>query len=452
MKKWQKWLLGIVGALAMLLAVAAARWWPTIAILKGTEGLSGSQKAAPREGAATLPPLTQGEADWVCWRGAKDDGRSTVTGIRTDWSGGLKRLWEVDFLCQGSDAAAWSAPVVRGNRLVVCGRDQDKDMIFCLGPADGRLLWQASYAAKAKASHGAGPRATPYIDGDRVYTFGRNGALACWGLLDGRGLWRRNVHDAGGKEPRWGHSSSPLVVGKLVIVQGGRAAQVIAYDKLTGDVAWKCSGDRPGYAALTTMALGDTLAILAFHGKGLAALAADSGAKLWDTPWPTPFEVNATTPVVAGDTVFITSGYGTGGALLRASKTDAKTVWSNDAIASHHSDPYIIDGFLYGYSGQSFQNRGDFKCVDLQTGDETWATDEVGWGTCVLVDGHLLCCDILGNLFLVKPRPDAFTKVAEWPDALGKTRGPVWTIPVIANGRLYLRFKQRLVCYELAQG
>lgn len=311
------------------------------------------------------------------------------------------------------------------------------------------MIWQAAYKANAKDNYGTGPRATPCIDDDRVYTFGRSGDLICWRLLDGKTVWRRNVGDAGGQGPQWGHSSSPLISERLVLVQGGGTALVIAYDKLTGNVAWKSGNGIAGYAALNSMEIEGGPAILAFHGKGLAAVTLQSGATLWDIPWETSYDVNATTPVVSGKEIFITSGYDTGGALVKVDGKQAEIVWRNKVFASQHSDPYIIDGFIYGYSGQSFQNDGVFKCVKLDTGEEAWSTDEIGWGTCTFVDGLMLCCDIRGNLALVKPDPKSFSMITGFKNALGKIRGPVWTVPVVANGNLYLRFKQQLVCYRI---
>ncbi len=127
----------------------------------------------------------------------------------------------------------------------------------------------------------------------------------------------------------------------------------------------------------------------------------------------------------------------------------AEVIWQSKVIASHHSDPIIIDGFMYGYSGQSNQNKGYFKCVELETGEEKWSTGEIGWGTTVHVDGHLLCMDIKGNLFLVDPDPNEFRKVTEFRGAIADVKHTAWTIPVVANGRLYLRYMQRLICYNL---
>ncbi|MEE8399049.1 MAG: PQQ-binding-like beta-propeller repeat protein [Desulfobacterales bacterium] len=449
MKKWKKWVIGILGTMVGAVLILGALFWTQIGIIKGTEELSGKMEVIPTPVSQPLEPLTKGDTDWVSWQGAKGDNRSSVTGIIKDWSGGLEKLWEVDFLCQGSSSATWSAPVIQGNRLVVSGRNTESDLIFCLNPVNGGLLWHKTYQTKATGNHGRGPRATPAIDEDRVYTFGRSGDLASWALFDGKERWRTNVTDEAGKEPTWGFSSSPLVLGTRVLVQAGGTARTIAYDKITGKVAWKSGSGSAGYAALTRMDIAGKSMVLAFHGKGLAALDPESGEEAWNVPWKTNYDVNASTPITSGDSIFVTSGYGTGGMLLKAGASGAEILWQSKAIAAQHSDPYIIDGVLYGYSGDSFQNKGAFKSVSLADGTEKWATNKMGWGTCTYVDGHLLCIDIKGNLFLMRPDPDRFVEVARIRKALGDIKGPVWTKPVIANGLLYLRFRQRLVCYRL---
>jgi len=449
MKKWLKWTLGIVAVIIICVAVLIAWYWFSFRIISGTEELSGAQSPIPVAKSVELPPIITGEADWMSWYGPGGNHRSRVTGIATDWSGGLKKIWEVDYLCQGNGSATWSAPVIQGNRLVVCGRDTDEDLIFCLNPESGEVLWQKSYITKAKKSHGSGPRATPFIDNDRVYTFGRNGDLVCWNLFDGELIWHKNVSDEGGEEPVWGHSSSPLVIDSLVIVQGGGDVRTIAYNKISGDVVWKSGQGLPGYAALVSMASPGQNMVLAFHGTGLAALNTQSGKELWNVSWPTSYDVNATTPLVMDNFIFITSGYGTGSMLLKVENSGIDSLWRTENYSSIHSDPYVIDSYLYGYSGDSFQNKGAFKCLNLSNGKEKWSTNDMGWGTCTWVDGYLLCCDIKGNIFLMQPAPDKFKLITKLEDALGDIRGPVWTVPVVANGYLYLRFKQKLVCYNL---
>jgi outer membrane protein assembly factor BamB len=409
----------------------------------------------PAEGAgipvagSPAPLVESSGSDWPRWRGANGANVSLVTGIRKDWSGGLDRLWEVDYLTQGKGNATWSSPVVRGNRLVVTGRDDANDLVFCLDPKTGGLIWRNSYEAKAGASHGRGARATPTMDGDRVYTFGRSGDLACWRLLDGDLAWKRNVKDEGGEEPEWGYASAPLVHGNMVIVQAGGSARSMACDKMMGDVVWKSGEGIAGYAAPVVMPLDGVFQIIVFHGSGVAGLVPGDGRQLWEVPWRTSPPVHATTPVFSGDVLFVTSGYNSGGMALSVSAVGAEVLWTTKAIASHHSDPLVIDGFVYGYSGFSVQNLGYFKCVDLATGEENWSTGEIGWGTAVMVDGLLVCLDIQGNLFLVRPDPDRFVKVSEFRGAIPGTANPAWTIPVVAQGNVYLRHKQRLICYRL---
>jgi outer membrane protein assembly factor BamB len=418
-------------------------------VLRGPETLSGRVEAIPLPMKSAQAP-GMGRADWLCWRGINSDGKSPVSGIRKDWSGGLRKLWEVNFLCQGSRTATWSASVVRGNRLVVPGRDEQNDLVFCLDSETGKLIWSQSYEAPIMLpKHGPGSRATPYLDEERVYTFGYRGDLACWQLADGKLLWKRNVEDVGGESPMWGHSSSPFIYEDKVFVQGGGQALVVAYDKMTGKLLWKALEGKAGYAAIAPLREGKAVKLLVFHGTGLACVDPAQGAVLWQVPWKTSYDVNATTPVVADQTIFMTSGYRSGCQALRASGGKVESLWRNQAIASHHSDPVVIDGFIYGYSGQSGQNRGYFKCLDLETGTEKWSTNQIGWGTAVHVDQHLLCQDIKGNLFLVKPDPKAFIKVAEMKTALGDVGDPVWTVPTVANGKLYLHHMQRLICYDL---
>jgi outer membrane protein assembly factor BamB len=449
-KKILKVLLGIIGVILIGIIVLAVIYRETIDIMLSNNKIQTPAEIEDVIVSAPMESITKGESDWICWRGADGDGRSGVSGIKTDWSDGLSKVWEIDFLCQGEDSATWSAPVIQGNRLVVCGRDDLNDMVFCLNPKDGGLIWKQGYSAKpSSSSYGAGFRATPWIDDDRVYTFGRGGDLVCWNLLNGDKIWHKNVNDEGGAEPTWGHSSSPLVSDSLVIVNGGGTARTIAYDKMSGDVVWKTGSGPGGYAAVSLMEMEGEPVVLSFHGEGLAAITLKEGKELWNVNWETLNDVNATTPVTKDHLAFITSGYGTGGAVLKVNRSGAEVIWKNRVFASHHSDPFIIDGHIYGYSGDSMQNKGAFKCIELETGVEKWSTKEIGWGTCVGVEEYLLCCDVKGSLFLIKPDPEKFVKVTSIPKIWGKVRGATWTLPVLANGKLYLRFKQSLMCFEI---
>jgi len=449
MKKWLKWTLGIIASIILLFAIYVGWNWSSFSIILGTGSLSEESSPIPKS-MQNIPELVlEGDTDWNSWYGPFGNRHSLVKGISTNWSQGLEKVWEVNYLCHGAGSACWSAPVIQGNRLVVCGRETDKDIILCLDPETGQLIWHKSYLAKAKTNHGAGSRATPFIDDDRVYTFGRNGDLVCWNLFDGTKIWHNNVMDEGGDEPVWGHSSSPLIEDSLVIIQGGGEIRTVAYHKTTGMMVWASGTGLPGYAAPVTMDIHGRKAILAFHGKGLAAMEYANGKQLWDIGWETSYDVNATTPLVNGDQVFITSGYGTGCKMLRVKERGVDSLWQSKEYSAQHSDPYVINGFLYGYSGDSHQNKGAFKCIEIASGKVKWSTNTMGWGTSTWVDGYLLCCDIKGNIFLMNPSPDKFVLVTNMNKALGKIRGPVWTVPVVASNKLYLRFKQKLICYKI---
>ena len=215
MKKIMKIFLIITGIILIAVIVLAVMYRETIGIMLGNRKIQAPEGIEYNIVPAQIQPITKGESDWLCWRGINGDNHSEVSGIKTDWSEGLKKIWEINYLCQGEDSATWSAPVIQGNRLVVCGRDEKNDIVFCLNPEDGSLIWMKSYPAKTSTEYGAGFRATPWIDNDRVYTYGRAGDLVCWNLLDGEKIWHKNVHDAGGEVPTWGLSSSPLVTGSL---------------------------------------------------------------------------------------------------------------------------------------------------------------------------------------------------------------------------------------------
>jgi outer membrane protein assembly factor BamB len=414
----------------------------------GSESLTGRHESLPGV-AKNIPPVTKGESDWLNWRGAEFDGKSPMTGMKTDWGTGLKKLWEVAFLCQGNSTASWSQPVIKGNRLIIPGRDSDNDLVFCLNSETGELIWKGSYPANAETAHGPGSRATPFIDSTFVYTFGRSGDLACWNLENGKLIWMQNVKAQGGAEPQWGLSATPLVLGNKVIVQAGGTATIVAYEKTTGKFLWKSLQGESGYAAIIPVKIDSSIKILAYHGKGLSCLNPEDGKELWQAAWPTEYCVNASTPIISGDVVFHASGYGMGAEALKISENSNKVLWKNKNFEAQHTDAILIDGYIYGYSGESSRNKGDFKCLDLKTGKEMWSSKEIGLGTCAYADGHLICLDYKGNLYLIKPSPKSFQKVGEMKNAIPEVKALSWTGPVIANGKLYLRYMQRLICYDL---
>ena len=442
MKKIWKIILAVLAVLVVLIGIFICYAYRSI---NKSEKIGGKRENIPSE-IEGINGINKGTADWPNWRGPNFDGKSALSGIKTDWSGGLEKLWEINYLCQGQATASWSAPVIVGNRLVIPGRDEMNDIVFCINADNGELIWQCSYEAEAGTAHGPGPRATPFIDSNYVYTFGRSGDLVCWQLSDGKLVWRKNVNDIGGAEPSHGHSSSPVVYEDMVFVQGGGNALFTAFNKYDGESIWKSYDGLAGYSASILVKEKEDTYLLMYHGKGLSCIEPENGQEVWRVLWE--FEMNATTPAVKDNIVFITS-FTMGGQAIEFTRDSYKVLWKNDAIGAHHSDPVIIDGYIYGYTGFSGRNKADFKCVELKTGKEMWSTKEMGQGTTSYVDGHLICMDVKGDLFLVKPDPEAFHLIGTIENALKEVKYQAWTVPVVANGKLYLRYLQTLVCYNL---
>ncbi len=433
---------------AVIIVVAGSMGVKIYQHIAGNEKITGKQDIIP-EAKENFTPIEKGDADWASWHGPNFDKKSTYKGIKKDWSSGLTKKWDISFLCQGKRTASWSAPVVQGNRLIVPGRDEKNDIIFCLNPETGKLIWKYKYGAETNTNHGPGARATPFIDDDRVYSFGRGGDLVCLNLLNGKLIWRKNVMDFGGEEPTWGHSSSPLVYKDKVYVQGGGKALAIAFDKMSGELEWKSMEGPAGYAPPTIYKSGDNTQILFFHGTALSGLDPDSGKELWRAPWEADYYVNAALPLSENNTIFITTGYGVGCQALKVKNNKVQTLWKNLSIEGQHTDPVIIAGYIYGYSGESSQNKGSLKCVRLSDGKEMWSSNDAGYGTFIYADDHLICMDIEGNLRLIEANPEKFVKVSEMKNAVKDVKNPNWVTPVSANGKLYLRYMQKLICYDI---
>lgn len=444
MKKRTKIILIILAVIITLIGYKAYQIYQNVA---GSENISGVEAIPMQKNENS--ELNFGDDDWPHWRGKDLNGKSRTQGINTDWDDGLEKLWQVDFLCQDNSTGAWSSVVVQGNRLIVPGRDENNDLVFCLNAESGELIWTASYPAEAKTPHGKGARATPFIDDDRVYTFGRSGDLVCWNLLDGELLWRKSVLEVGGVEPDWGYSISPFVFENKVIVQGGGDAQIIAYDKLNGDVIWTSLKGKAGFSSAMPIQMKDETFLLIYHGLALSCINPVDGSELWRVPWETDYGVNSSTPIVDNDIIFFASGYGMGGQAIRATKESYESLWSNPDFEAQHTDPILINGYIYGYTGNSSRNKGEFKCLELSTGKEMWSTKKMGNGTTVFVDGYLICMDYKTNLYLIEPNTDEFILHAKFEKAIANVRYLAWTPPVIANGKLYVRYLQNLTCFNI---
>jgi outer membrane protein assembly factor BamB len=384
--------------------------------------------------------------DWPQWRGPNRDGVSTETGLITSWpDSGPRVLWEVP-LGQG-----FSAPVVAQGRLYTFFQEDDQECVVCWDAEKGTEEWRFRYAAHYKNQFGNGPRSTPTIDGDLLYTVGGTGIMHCLRTKPqtpgGEVVWSKNLlTEFAAPNLSWGVSFSPLVVGERVYVcPGGPGGNsVAALDKNTGDILWKALDDPASYSSPVPITVAGESQILFVTARNLAGLSPDKSEVLWQFPWVTNAEgVTIATPIVVQDYVFISSGYNRGCALVKIDKTEGaftpRRVFENKKMRNHISTSVRYKDHLYGF------NEMVLTCMEFRTGKVVWAENFHERGSVLVADGQLILLGESGLLALAEASPKGHNETARWVTGL---QNPCWTVPVLANGRLYLRDPKKLMCLD----
>jgi outer membrane protein assembly factor BamB len=363
-----------------------------------------------------LPAAQAG--DWANWRGPNHDGVSTETGWSPAAVSAGKVLW------RGQVGRGYSSFAVAGGKLFTLGNRDGQDSVYCLDAETGKEIWKHSYPCRAGKY--AGPRATPTVDGELVYTMSRDGVLYCFDAASGKVQWKKKADT---KMPRWGIATSPLVHGDLVVVNTGSSGT--AYNKKTGKVAWSKGNGMPGYATPVPMGEGQELRFLIMGENALLCVSAGSGRPLWDFPWKTKYNVLAADPVLVDKSgVFISSGYNKGCAMLRVGSGGVSKLWENTNMRNHMASCVHHDGYLYGFDEKSF------ACLDVKMGNTQWSQGGLGKGAMSMADGKLIIlAENGGSLVIAEANPKRFVELARTKVFGGHT----WTPPVLANGRIYCR-------------
>jgi outer membrane protein assembly factor BamB len=394
-----------------------------------------------------LAESTRSSADGPQLHGPSRNSVASDTNLTTAWpKEGPGILWKTKV------GEGWSGPVVASNRVVLFHRLDEKEVVDCLQATNGVRLWRAEYPATYRDDFGfdEGPRATPAIDGDRVFTFGANGVLNCWNLTAGTNVWRVDVRDRFKADKGFfGIACSPLVEGNAVILNiGGRAgAGIVAFDKASGKTLWTATNEYASYSSAVAATLGGKRRILLLARGALVALNANDGKVLWEFPWKPKVSasVSAATPLVINDQIFISASYNAGAAVLRFSEDKPAVVWSGDEILSnHYATSAHHGGFLYGFDGRQ-EERPHLRCVELKTGKVRWSEEHFGGGTLVIAGDKLLLLTDRGELILAPATPEKFAPLAR-AQILGVD---CRAHPALAEGRFYARDKNTLVCVEL---
>jgi len=400
-------------------------------------------------------------ADWPQFRGPNHDGVSSEKIARHWPDGGPKQLWKVP-LTDGFS----SISVGGGRAFTLVKRSLDgADREFCvaLDANSGKELWAvplgiSKYEGGGDSGTGDnrggdGPRSTPTIDGGKVYVFSSRLLLACLDAASGKEIWKKDLlKENAGRNISWENAASPLLDGNLIFVAGGGPGQsLLGIDKKNGHVVWKGEDDLMTHSTPTAATILGVRQVIFFTQKGLVSLETKTGKMLWRFP----FRYNtstAMTPVVGGDMVYCSAGYGVGSAACKitksANKFSATQLWTQPAktFNNHWSTPIYKDGYLYGLFGFKEYGHCPLKCIELATGKVIWSEEGFGPGGTTLVGDQLLVLGDAGQLVLAQATPKNYSEVARAKILDGKC----WSTPSVSNGRVYARSTKEGVCVDIS--
>lgn len=346
----------------------------------------------------------------------------------------------------------FSSPVIAGEKLILFHRVEDRNILDCLRRDTGERLWTAGYdTLYADEMHkGNGPRSTPAIADGRVYAFGPDGVLLCVDLESGKELWQVNTRKQfKSAQGFFGRACSPVVDDGLVLLNiGGPQAGIGAFDAKTGALKWQATDHEAGYASPVVATISNTRYAFFFTRTGLVAVNPANGDVYFQHHWRSRqhASVNAASPLVIGDQVFLSSSYQTGALLLAVDDKQPRTIWSGDDIlSSQYANVVHKDGYLYGFHGRNDFGDTRLRCVDLKTGKVKWTHDELPAGPILVAGDKLIVLLESGRLMLIAARPDDFVALASAQVLASPTRAH----PALADGMLYARDGEQVICIDL---
>lgn len=388
------------------------------------------------------PRLEVTEADWPQFGGPRGDHIVHETINRTWDTHPPQQLWRHPV------GPAWSSFAVVGDLAFTQEQRGDNEAVVCYDANTGEQIWVHEDPERFyESASGAGPRSTPTIHDSRLYALGATGLLNCLDPLTGEAFWSRNiVEDAETELIEWGMAGSPTIHGNMLIVNpGGPNGAVAAYDRLTGEKRWAGGHHKASYATPQVAELDGVPQVLIYCSEGICGHDLQSGEQLWFFPWTNLTRLNIAQPIVLPDeSVFISSGYGTGSALLEvAHEGDQWTVnprWERpNKFKLKFNGGIYRDGYVYGL------DEGILACFDLSEGKRMWKRGRFKFGQVLMVGDDLLVSSEAGEVVLVKVTPESMEQVAQFQAIDGKT----WNHPVLNRGRLFVRNAEEAACYDL---
>jgi outer membrane protein assembly factor BamB len=422
------------------------RWKPTAEdiFLSSLQNASSSdEERLPIDPAENELPDHPSMSDWAEFRGPRRDGVVDDVRFRTDWkSNPPPELWRRPI------GPAWSSFCVIGPVFFTQEQRGELEVVSAYTVQHGRNIWTSETESRFEASMGGvGPRATPTYDSQRLYVTGASGLIQCLDANTGQSIWKYDlVEELDVPLPSWGFSSSPLLHEDLAIVfaGGGEEDGTIALNRDSGELVWSAPGGNHGYSSPQLATLHDTQQVLISSNRGLQSLDPKTGQELWNHDWDIDVMARVTQPTVVGNTAYLGTGYGNGTRRIDISRDgdgwSTKEVWT-ESMKPYFNDCVYHQGYLYGFDGPIFM------CLNAETGDKEWKKGRYGHGQVLLVQamGVLLIVTEKGDLVLAKAIPDGLEEIARIPSVEGIT----WNHPVIADGKLFVRNAEEMVCYKL---
>ena len=385
-------------------------------------------------------------SDWPQFLGPERTGVYSGPALNEKWgSGGPPVVWRKRV------GAGLSGPVVVQDRLILFHRLEDREIVDAIDARNGTALWRYAYSTSYRDDFGfdEGPRAVPVVADGIVYTFGAEGRLHAIDLASGKSLWDVDtMRQFGVAKGFFGAAGSPIVEGGKVIANiGGKNAGIVAFDAKTGKVLWAATSDAASYSSGVSATIAGKRYAIFLTREGLVGLDPADGKVAFQRPWRArqAASVNAATPLVVGNQMFISAEYGPGAGLLRFDGTRLADVWaSNEVLSNHYATSVYHDGYLYGFHGR--QEFGPvFRAVHLESGKVAWSTDRFGAGSVTLAGNRLVIFRESGELMIAAASPKSFQPIAT-AQILPAT---VRAYPALADGRLYGRNDDTLVCLDL---
>lgn len=396
-----------------------------------------------RRAVFVLLPISLLAQDWPQMLGPNRDG--VYTGPFSP-KPPLNKVWEHKV------GEAFAAPVVVQGRLLIYHRIGGEDILESLDPATGKRQWTYKYKTAYRDDFGflEGPRATPTVDGDRVYLFSAESVLRCVNLATGKLMWQVDAQERfGASKEYFGAAPAPIVEGKLLLanVGGRRDGGIVALDKMTGATVWKAAPDEAGYASPNVVTMNGARHALFFTRTGLIDADPATGKIRFQLRWRARMaaSVNAAVPLVAGNLIFLSASYGTGATVLEVTGNSFKQLWEGDEqLSNHYATSVHLNGYLYGWHGRQEMGQ-ELRCVEIRTGKVQWSVPNLRAGTVTLMKDHLLVITEGGEAIVASAKPAAFQPVLR-KKLLEPT---VRSYPALSGGRLYIRNEQTLAAFTI---